>query len=140
MERVLRLRVILVKPPAGVQFCLQRGKSELVDAAVSTGADLAFTLEVRAQPAGDGVRLLGPFTQGPPAARFFYIGVGTYAGQSDSCWSRRIKVPLSGITWSQAEQGVEAHINGTGRDGGPACATVPLLTDWYRAPRERVTW
>lgn len=137
MERTLRLRITLVRPPAGVQFCLQRGKSELVDAAVSTAADLSFTLDVRAQPGeGDSVRLLGPFTQGPPTARFFYIGVGTYAGQIGSPWSRRIKVPLSGITWSLAEKGdLEAHIEGTGRDGGPACATVPLLDGGWRVWR-----
>ncbi|MCC6538633.1 MAG: hypothetical protein IT162_13845 [Bryobacterales bacterium] len=137
MERTLQLRITLVKPPAGVQFCLQRGKAELVDAAMSTGEDLSFTLDVRAQPAGDGgVRLLGPFTQGPPTARFFYIGVGTYAGQLVSPWSRRIKVPLSGITWALAEHGaLEAHIAGTGRDGGPACATVPLLDGGWRVWR-----
>lgn len=37
---------------------------------------------------------LGPFAQGPPAARFVYVDVGTYAGQKNTPWARRMKVPL----------------------------------------------
>ena len=36
---------------------------------------------------------------GPPTERFVYVDIGTYAGQKDTLWSRRLKVPLSGITW-----------------------------------------
>ena len=47
----------------------------------------------------------------------------------DADWQRRAKVPLAGITWTMIKKGsvIEAHIEGTARDGGPACATVPLL-------------
>lgn len=138
-ERVLRLRVTLLQPPAGVQFCLQRGRSELVDAVVSTGADISFDLTVRAQlaEASGAVRFLGPFTQGPPTARFLYVCSGTCAGQHDSCWTRRAKIPLSEIPSPLVEKcransnaGLEVQIAGCARDGGPACATVPLLNEW----------
>jgi hypothetical protein len=140
-ERILRLRMTLLRPPVGVQFCLQRGRSELVSAVVSTGADISLDLAVRAQPAetGKAVRFLGPFTQGPPTARFLYVCSGTCAGQHDSCWTRRAKISLAAIPWSMVEEGcasphagLEVHIDGCARDGGPACATVPLLNGgWH---------
>jgi hypothetical protein len=46
-------------------------------------------------------------------------------------------VPLTGIDASLIDQAarssgsvIEVQIAGTGRDGGPACATVPLLEGW----------
>jgi len=52
----------------------------------------------------------------------------------DIDWQRRAKVPLDGITWSMIKKGsvIEARISGTARDGGPACATVPLLGGGWR--------
>jgi hypothetical protein len=79
----------------------------------------------------------GPFAQGPPASRFIYVDVGTCAGQKDTPWSRRMKVPLQGITWALIRQVTSkpgrkllARIAGTGKDGGPNCATVALLGNW----------
>ena len=141
IEHALRLRLIVLRPPPGVQFCLQRGASELVDVVVSTGADISFDLAVRAQPVtgAEGVRFLGPFTQGPPAVRFLYVCSGTSAGQLDSCWTRRAKIPLSGVVWPLVEQvcttpsvSLEACFDGRARDGGPACATVRLLDGGWR--------
>jgi hypothetical protein len=66
------------------------------------------------------------------AERFVYIDIGTCAGQIDSCWSRRLKVPLRGITMDMVEAGaiLEARIPGTGKDGGPNCATVKPFDGW----------
>jgi hypothetical protein len=73
----------------------------------------------------------GPFVQGPRGGRFVYLDIGTLAGQHDSPWSRRLKVPLSGITTTllrRASSGgcpaLEARVPGTGRDGTPSCASV----------------
>jgi len=44
----------------------------------------------------------GPFVQGRPGSRFVYVNSGTYAGDQKSCWSRRAKVPLTGIAASLA--------------------------------------
>ena len=143
-EISLPLRVIVVRPPAGVQFCLQGRPGELVGQTISTGKDLAFDLVIRAVPSGaiGAPRLLGPFTQGPPAGRFLYVCSGTCAGQADSCWTRRAKIPLSGITSKLIGQlrktpsaRLEARIKGTAGDGGPACATVGLLDDGWRLVR-----
>jgi hypothetical protein len=79
--------------------------------------------------------LAGPFVQGPRRQRFVYLDIGTYAGQTDSCWSRRLKVPLDGIPPKLiAASGIlEGRVAGTGRDGGPSCATVKDFEGWKPA-------
>ena len=133
-DREIPLRVTVIDPPAGVVFALQRDRAELHQVIRSSGAAISFDFSVRARPASTSntLNLLGPFTQGTPASRFVYVNSGTYAGDKGSCWSRRAKVPLSGITPRLLEQLspgaiLEARIAGTARDGGPACASVPLL-------------
>jgi len=132
------LRLTLLRPPAGVRFCLQRGRDERVGPVDSTGEDLSFDLEVRAKDVEGRPRFLGPFVQGPTSGRFVYVCSGTSAGQFESPWTRRAKVPLAGITRplvlrALARPGarLEARIVGTARDGGPACATVALLGEGW---------
>lgn len=135
MERNLPLRITLLQPPRDVVFCLQRGKTEIVSQVRSVGDDLSFDLSLRLGERPGGLpNFLGPFAQGPPAGRFVYVNSGTSAGQPGSCWTRRAKIPLSAITWPMIEEVLaasdrilEARIAGTAKDGGPACATVPLL-------------
>src|SRR5687767_11602568 len=92
-EHQLRLRITVVRPPAGVQLCLQRGQAELVSPTLSTGEDVTFDLTVRVKDAGPAAppRFLGPFVQGPTTGRFVYVCIGTLAGQDDSPWTRRAK-------------------------------------------------
>jgi hypothetical protein len=135
MERNLPLRITLLQTPRDVVFCLQSGKTEIVSPVRSAGDDLSFDFSVRVGQRPDGQpNLLGPFTQGPPAGRFVYVNSGTCAGEVNSPWTRRAKIPLSGLSWPLIEEALaapertlEARIAGTGKDGGPACATVPLL-------------
>ena len=131
------LRLTLLWPPAGVRFCLQRGRDERVGSVDSKGGDLSFELEVRAKDVDGAPRFLGPFVQGPSDARFVYVCSGTLAGQPGSCWTRRAKVPLAAITWPLVRQlaarpgaRLEARIVGTAGDGGPSCATVPIVGGW----------
>jgi len=132
------LRIEVIAPPTGVAFAMQRGRDELVPP-ISISADaLLFEFSVRVADLNvQPPRLLGPFAQGPVGARFVYINSGTLAGQATSCWTRRAKVPLFGIPKSAFESALarsgsilQASIRGTARDGGPACASVPLLRDW----------
>lgn len=142
----LPMRIVLRRPPAGVRFALQHGaagangKAALVGALDADGhGDLVFELTVRARIGDDGsIRFLGPFTQGPPNARFVYITVGTRAGQLDSCWDRRAKVPLAGISAAMARATqaapaavLEATVEGTLPDGSPTCATRPFVKAWH---------
>lgn len=137
----LQLRIVVVAPPAGVAFAVQHGRADLLVPSKVIANSLVFEFPVSvADATAEPPRLTGKFTQGPPASRFVYVNSGTYAGQADSCWSRRAKVPLSGISSQlvrlalRTPHGIlEARIAGTGRDGGPACATVPLLSQWQVA-------
>jgi hypothetical protein len=145
MERELALRIVLKKPPAGVDFGLQKGRGndyETIQIQRSKGQDLNFDFTVRAKasakaPAKDSVpNFLGPFVQGPTGERFVYIDIGTYAGQTETCWSRRLKIPLRGITWKMIEEVtdgkslLETQVPGTGKDGSPSCATPKPFSGW----------
>lgn len=144
MDRELPLRVTVVRPPPGVALQVQRGRSELLPPTNVDGDTVTFEFVVRVRDSqADGPpRILGDFAQGPPKGRFIYVNSGKRAGQADSCWDRRAKVSLMTITSAQidatlAEPGaaLEARIGGTARDGGPACATVPLLDGGWRVGR-----
>lgn len=125
----VRLRVVLKRPIPGVDFALQKGrgaKYEVVQKQRSiANSDLTFEFTVTVRMAKDGAPdFFGPFVQGARGDRYFYLDIGTYAGQTNTEWSRRLKVPLSCLTWDLIESGsvLVGEIPGTGRDGGPSCA------------------
>jgi hypothetical protein len=137
MGRELRLRIIIEQPPVAVDYALQKGRGntcEVVQRQHSDGNDLTFEFSPTVRlGVSDGMAALGgPFVQGPPKQRFVYINIGTYAGQHPSPWSRRLKVPLVGITGKMITAGgvLEARVIGTGPDGGPTCATVKDFDGW----------
>ncbi len=149
METELKFRVVLEKPPAGVDFALQKGKGsnfEIVQKQRSGAGDLTFEFPALAKPGSGSAlpNLLGPFVQGPTGERFVYIGIGAFAGQTDTNWSRRLKVPLSGITTAIVDQArespravLETRVPGTGKDGEPNCATVKPFAGWKLAQPKR---
>jgi len=134
------LRIVVLTPPKGVMFAIQHGKAELESVVVSKGTELSFELTARiAERDGAEPNLLGPYVQGPKGGRFVYVNSGTLAGQAGSNWTRRAKIGLQSLTWTLIDQTLansktilEARINGTGKDGGPACATVPLLDGGWK--------
>jgi len=133
----LTLRIIVEQPPEGVDYALQMGRGsayDIVQKQRSDGSDLVFEF----QPSIREGRLGGPFVQGPPNKRFVYLDIGTCAGQVDTCWSRRLKVPLEGITAKMVAKGgiIETRVPGTGRDGGPSCASVRDFEGWTPALSE----
>jgi hypothetical protein len=140
MEQELTFRIILESPPAGVDFGLQKGRGsdyEVVQTQRSGKGDLRFEFDVRVKEGKDGQpTLLGPFVQGPPDERFVYIGIGTFAGQTDTPWSRRLKIPFRDITWdvvnnaAGGKEVLEARVRGTAKDGSPTCATVKPFDGW----------
>ena len=135
MKQALRLRLIVTEPLPRVWYAMQRGRSGLLAPATSS-SELAFDFDVQVDLSKDPPSLTGEFAQGPPAKRFVYVNSGTYAGQSGTSWSRRAKVPITGVTASLAAEAIakegrlQASVRGTGKDGGPFCASVPLLSDW----------
>jgi hypothetical protein len=133
----LPIRIVVADPVPELAVVLQRGQAAKVSgvAPVSRSAeDVVFDLEVTVNGAlADGrPRLLGPFVQGPPDARFIYLIVGRYAGQADSEWAGRVKVPLGDLGRAQIEAlapggRLVARIAGKSPKGGPALASVKLL-------------
>ncbi|HYW31000.1 MAG TPA: DUF5990 family protein [Gemmatimonas sp.] len=133
------LRLIIRNPVPGVALRVQRGRDGLLAPASVTADAVTFEFSLEVKPGADGsASLRGLEVQGPPSARFVYVTVGTRAGQFDSPWDRRAKVPLNGIgpahfaALSQRPGTMfVATIEGRSRDGGPACASVPLLGDGW---------
>ena len=140
---MLPLRITILHPPPGVAVGVQRGRGELLPPATTSADAVVFELSVRVAARADGApNLLGPFAHGTPADRFLYVNWGTAAGQLGSRWSRRAKLKTAGIGWALIEETLaapgsvlEARIQGIGRDGGPCCATVPLLDGGWRVAR-----
>lgn len=126
--REIILRLTLAKPTAGVDFALQKGRGRPFTTEQhqrSLGRDLKFEFPVTVKTGKDGAPdFTGPYVQGSAGERFFYINIGTYAGQTETPWNRRLKVPLYLIGWEAIESGrvLVASIPGTARDGGPSCA------------------
>lgn len=144
------LRITLHRVPPGVAFALQKGKSgvhgnvELVQATRRDLDSLSFDFSVRVEQAKTGARprFLGDFTQGPPDKRFVYVNSGRSAGQADTFWNRRAKIPLTTISGalidkvrSKPESILEIEIEGTSKDGGPVCASLLSSTEWRSVPR-----
>lgn len=141
MEQEITCHIILQSPPPGTDFGLQKGGGntyETVQTQRSTKGDLHFSCPIRIKKDKSGLPdFFGPFAQGINGQRFIYIDIGTYAGQPEPAWGRRLKIPLTGIDWPMIDQLIakpgavlQTHVPGTGKDGTPACATVKLFEGW----------
>ena len=141
MKKSVKLHIILENPPEGVLFGLQKGKGTHYDSIqkqTSVGRDLHFDLTAEVKADVDGLPdFFGESIHGVRNGRFIYINIGTSAGQMDSCWSRRLKIPLRNITWVMLDKIsenapfiLETKVNGRGKDGSPNCATVKPFGGW----------
>ncbi len=136
----LTLRITLTDPFPGVVYGLQEGKGNdfsTIQKQEGDGHDLVFEFRAKYKIEAGSVVLLGPFAQGTPQDRFTYLDIGTIAGQTDSVWSRRLKIPLTGITEQMIRQLekekdslLSTTVPGKGKDGGPNCATVKPFEGW----------
>jgi hypothetical protein len=131
----IRMRLVVDGPVPGVTHSLQDKQSGPVDPKVSqSGESLSFDVPVRIAPGpkfyGEQVRSEGP------ERRFVYVAVGRQAGGHDLEWSRRMKIDVHNIPaplldGALAGKRLVGTVAGTGKDGTPACATVPV--DWRLA-------
>ncbi|WP_428663624.1 DUF5990 family protein [Runella sp.] len=137
----LKLRIILEKPVSGVVIGLQEGSGsfyQTIQKQQFEGKDLLFEFTLKVKSETDEFPVfLGAMAQGSPKERFVYLDIGTAAGQFDSIWSRRLKVPLKSITWEMIHQMqslpqavLEIKVPGTAKDGSPGCATVKTPEGW----------
>ena len=125
----VQLRIVIESPVAGVLHSLQAKDGHPLNPKVSkTGEPLSFDVPIRVGPGpkffGDQVRREGP------NRRFVYIRVGQSAGDPRSPWSRRMKIDIHDLGQdlldraSSAGRVIQITVNGTAKDGSPACATV----------------
>ena len=129
----ITLRVILKQPTPDVEFALQKGRGSKYETvqkqrSVANG-DLSFEFPVTIKTAKDDTPdFAGEYVQGVRGDRYVYIGIGTFAGQTNTQWSRRLKIPLSCLTWDLIKSGrtLVGEIPGTDKSGGPSCAYVWL--------------
>ncbi len=142
MNQEIPIRIILENPPAGVDFGIQKGKGhqfEIIQKQQSAKKDLCFECSILVKKSLTALPdFAGPFVQGPISERFIYINIGTCAGQLSSAWSRRLKIPLRGISpetikllLDGSSHILETKVPGTGKDGGPNCATVKPFPGWH---------
>lgn len=94
---------------------------------------LRFALRIVARPAADGeVDFAGPFVHGVPQGRFLYLG---YRPLGETTWTRRWKIPLAALTWSQMlaayEGGKPVRLIGVGVSG---LGTPPRQLSLWDAP------
>ena len=126
------LRIVIENPVPGVLHSLQAKDGHPLDPKRATaGEALSFDFPIRLAPGpkffGDQVRREGALR------RFVYIRIGQSAGDFASPWSRRMKIDIHDIDQTlldraAAGQGVvEIIVDGTGKDGTPACATVRAI-------------
>lgn len=130
----IRMRLVVEAPVAGVAHSLQDKRSRPLDPKISAkGEALGFDFSVRIAPGpkfyGEQVRSEGP------TRRFVYIAVGSQAGQLGSPWSRRMKIDIHDIPQqllggAASGKRLTGTVNGTAKDGTPACATV-RVRGWH---------
>ena len=142
MNQELSVRIILESPPTGVDFGVQKGsgnKYETILKQRSGKSDLCFEIKISVKESKTSLYdFAGPYVHGPANERFIYVDIGTDAGQMDSVWTRRLKIPLRDIPAETIKQMLtdsslvlETKVPGTGKDGGPNCATVKPFPGWH---------
>lgn len=135
VSHLLRLRLRVVGPPANVSWAVQLGRTDLLAPVKHRTDQLEFDIPLElVDAAGGEVRVRGQAVQGPRGGRFLYLASGTRAGDVMSPWDRRAKISLETLPLDTIRKRpvgtvvvLEGVIAGTAKDGGPACASVPLL-------------
>ncbi len=130
MKHQIPVRIIVLRPLAGVSMLVQRGKDELLPPSSKSAEQLVFDFELTVDTTESRPNFLGKYAQGPKDARFVYVNSGTYVDQH-SMYGRRAKISLMNITGEQIQTVVskagtvlQTEFEGIGRDGGPTCASV----------------
>jgi hypothetical protein len=123
----IRMRIVIEDPVPGVLHSLQEDDRPLDPKRSKSGEALSFDFPLRIAPGpkffGKQVRREGK------ERRFVYIRIGTSAGEHFSPWSRRMKIDIHDIDPKLLDRAAKGGvlvgtINGTAKDGSPACATI----------------
>ncbi len=142
-EDVLRLRVICTDLP-GIRFedhlpgarikepvylGIQCGK-DVINQVPADHCQVTFHAEFRVGKKPDGTpNFLGPYAQGRPKDRFFYLSWGVQREPGAFQMFRRLKIRLGHIGWTQIRRSVKTRqpvvvrLRLTDDKGGPLCGT-----------------
>jgi Family of unknown function (DUF5990) len=114
-----------------VHLGVQRGR-EVVDQVPADRRQVTFAVEFRVERRPDGApNFLGPFAQGPPEDRFFYLSWGVPEPSGTFAMFRRLKVHLGHLRWPEIRRAIRAGkpltvtLRLTDDAGAPLCATPP---------------
>lgn len=141
MKPNLMIRIILENPMPGLDCCIQSGGRstyKIVQKQRSVGNTLQFDFGIKAIKIGYLMDYGGLLVQGLKYNRFVYINMGTFAGDVDSIWSRRIIIPLVNMEEKLVNAAIDnnktvfvTHINGRAKDQTPASGTVKPFSGWH---------
>ena len=140
----VKIRIIVENAPAGVLYALQEGSGSIYKTQQSQRSGqvpLVFESDILISGNEESPPdFKGKIVQGPRGSRFIYLDIGRSAGDPGSVWTRRLKIPLSGISWdlvntviSSDKNILETRVAGTGKDRGPSCGTVKPFSGWHTA-------
>ena len=133
-ESELKLEVVCENLPAHcgarpILLGIQRGRE--VSAIVPAVAGRAvFYASFRVAGADGRMKLLGPFAQGTPDERFFYLSWGTKGSGGGFEMFRRLKVHLRHLTWRKIktavtqQRPVRVTLDMTDERGGARCGSA----------------
>jgi len=132
-EVTVPILINVVGVPDGVNFRVQHKKG-LLEPYMAQTDKVLFSFSVRVQIKDGALNFLGDYVNGPVGDRFIYVNSGLMAGEKNADYQRRAKIKLGTISEKQIrelekfpDKRLCATIHGTAKDGGPACATVPIL-------------
>lgn len=127
----IRARIVIERPVPGVRHSLQEDDRPLDPKTSAGGEPLAFEFPLRMERTGDErAKFFGKQVRREGKdRRFVYIRIGQSAGQCLSPWSRRMKIDIHDIDPALLDKAAKGGvltgtIDGTAKDGSPACATI----------------
>jgi len=127
----VRLRIAVTNAPMdmGTSFGLQDKSGAIRPGTLRSMHSVVFECDAKASDRGDGSEpnFLGRYAHGTTTARFLNISHGARGGTG---WIKRIKVPLSSITWSMIDAAPAGALE-TDVDGRSS-GTVPVT--WRPQP------
>lgn len=139
-ERVVRMRVVCVKPPDfnNAEFGIQDDKRVVHQVAPDADGNTHYDIEIRVKwdAKRQCPRFLGPWAHGPVDGGFLYLSWRDVKSPP-GVFSRRMKIHLSPITWEQIEGAertgrvLEVAVPGTAADGGLKSGSVSFLGEGW---------
>jgi hypothetical protein len=127
----ITLRLTIDDPIPGITYSLCDKSNAAIDPVVATGGPVSLDVPVRLAP---GPRFLGEYVRSEgPTRRFVYVGIDWNQSPASPC-SGRMKIDIQNIEPHLLEAALngavlETVLNGRGKRGGPAYATV-AKTAW----------